>query len=353
MKTHSLSSLPPRVPAAVLTLLFAMGPWAHSQGPGGGQGRGPGGGPHGGEGGFQEAIHKLFDNHEKVKRTVEITADGYKARTVSEDPEVAKTLQKHVREMRERLGAGLMIRRWDPAFAELVEHYKDIDHEFKEVEGGVEVVVKGKNPEAVKVAQNHAKIVSGFARIGPDQMHESHPRALGAGDKAAPAAAAPAKPVDCPECKEAAPLGVSGSPAKVIPLEVRGNLKIVYQVTDDLRQDGVNRGLFYAKKLLDTYTAQGIAADQVHLHLVYHGTGIAAVVNEAGLAKLGGADPNPNRELLADLIRRGVDVELCENTMQQKGVSPEQLMPGVKLVVGAFPRLVDLQLQGFAYIKFE
>jgi hypothetical protein len=25
----------------------------------------------------------------------------------------------------------------------------------------------------------------------------------------------------------------------------------------------------------------------------------------------------------------------------------------VKLVVGAFPRLIDLQLQGFAYIKFE
>jgi intracellular sulfur oxidation DsrE/DsrF family protein len=48
-----------------------------------------------------------------------------------------------------------------------------------------------------------------------------------------------------------------------------------------------------------------------------------------------------------------VQIELCENTMQQKGVKPAELMPGVKLVVGAFPRLIDLQLQGFAYIKFE
>ena len=48
-----------------------------------------------------------------------------------------------------------------------------------------------------------------------------------------------------------------------------------------------------------------------------------------------------------------MQIELCENTMQQKGVMPTELMNGVKLVVGAFPRLIDLQLQGFAYIKFE
>jgi intracellular sulfur oxidation DsrE/DsrF family protein len=38
---------------------------------------------------------------------------------------------------------------------------------------------------------------------------------------------------------------------------------------------------------------------------------------------------------------------------QQNGVKRSELMPGVKLVAGAFPRLIDLQVQGFAYIKFE
>jgi len=36
-----------------------------------------------------------------------------------------------------------------------------------------------------------------------------------------------------------------------------------------------------------------------------------------------------------------------------EGVNSNEVLPGVKLVVGAFPRLIDLQLQGFAYIKFE
>jgi intracellular sulfur oxidation DsrE/DsrF family protein len=138
-----------------------------------------------------------------------------------------------------------------------------------------------------------------------------------------------------------------------IPLQVRENLRIVYQVTDDAQHEGVNKGLFYARKLIDTYAKQGIAAEQVHLHLVYHGTGIAAVVNGAARKRLGAETANPNGALLAELIKRGVQVELCENTMQQKGVTATELMPGVKLVVGAFPRLIDLQLQGFAYIKFE
>lgn len=169
VKTKRITSL-----LIASSLGFALTLSLSAQGPGRG-GRGPGGG---GPGGFQEAIHTLFDNHTKIKRSVELTDSGYKSRTVSDDPEIAKTLQKHVREMRERLGSGRMIRRWDPAFAELVEHYDAIDHEFKEVDGGVEMIASGKTPEAVKVAQNHARIVSGFVEKGPAQMHEKHARAL-------------------------------------------------------------------------------------------------------------------------------------------------------------------------------
>ena len=140
---------------------------------------------------------------------------------------------------------------------------------------------------------------------------------------------------------------------EVIPIQVRENLRIVYQVTDDAQHEGVNKGLFYARKLINTYQSHGIAPEQVHLHLVYHGTGIAAVVNDEARKRLGAESANPNGDILAELIKRGVQIELCENTMQQKGVKPMELMPSVRLVVGAFPRLIDLQLKGYAYIKFE
>jgi len=86
--------------------------------------------------------------------------------------------------------------------------------------------------------------------------------------------------------------GFAAEPApNIIPLQVRENLRIVYQVTDDLPHEGVNRGLFYARKLINTYEKQGIAAGQVHLHLVYHGTGIAAVVNAESRQRLSAEKP--------------------------------------------------------------
>ena len=76
-------------------------------------------------------------------------------------------------------------------------------------------------------------------------------------------------------------LTAAAAEPEVIPIQVRENLRIVYQVTDDAQHEGVNKGLFYARKLINTYQKHGIAAEQVHLHLVYHGTGIAAVVSRS------------------------------------------------------------------------
>lgn len=140
---------------------------------------------------------------------------------------------------------------------------------------------------------------------------------------------------------------------EIIPIQVRKDLRLVYQVTDDLAYEGVNKGLFYAKKLIDTYEREGIHLTDVNMHVVYHGTGLAAVVNDEARERLGVKASNPNREILAELIKRGVKVELCENTMRTRGVKPEEVLVGVSLVVGAYPRLVDLQLMGCAYIKFE
>ncbi len=147
----------------------------------------------------------------------------------------------------------------------------------------------------------------------------------------------------------------AAEPAPVtIPLQVRENIRIVYQISDDAQHEGLNKGLFYARKLLNTYEKQGITADQVHLHLVYHGTAIAAVSNAEARKRLGAEKPeNQNAAAIAELVKKGVEIELCEDTMRQKKVVAAELMPGVKMVVGAFPRLIDLQLQGVAYIKFE
>jgi intracellular sulfur oxidation DsrE/DsrF family protein len=140
----------------------------------------------------------------------------------------------------------------------------------------------------------------------------------------------------------------------IIPIQIKEGIKLVYQVSDDKEHEGVNRGLYYVNKLMDTYEREGISAAQVDFHVVFHGTGLNALVTDAARAGLDPARPqNPNAQIIASLLKRGVKLEMCADTMRQKKVTAEELQPGITMVVGAFPRLVDLQLAGYAYIKFE
>jgi len=120
-------------------------------------------------------IHVLFDNHSKLTREVTKTAKGYVAVTESDDPKVAAALREHVQQMSSRLESGLMVRRWDPAFAEYVANYKDIEHKFEKTAKGVRMTVAGKTPKAIKVARNHAAVVSDFVKDGWQAHDRSHP----------------------------------------------------------------------------------------------------------------------------------------------------------------------------------
>jgi hypothetical protein len=130
----------------------------------------------------REKIHHLFDNHGKIKRTVTVTDTGYTALTESDDPATAAALKAHVKQMSARLKSGLMVRRWDPAFAEYVTHYDEMEHRYEATEKGMKATVNGKTPLAIKVAQNHAKAVSDFAANGWEAHDCQHPAIEGGTD---------------------------------------------------------------------------------------------------------------------------------------------------------------------------
>ncbi len=149
-------------------------------------------------------IHLLFNRHDEVTRTVTMTKDGYVALTESNDPKVATALREHVRQMEARLKDGLMVRRHDPAFVEFARHYDDIRHSVEPTDKGLKVVVSAKTPAAIKVAQNHASVVTDFAAHGWEAHDRDHAPALRPESSAKPAASAtsPATKKACPACCE-------------------------------------------------------------------------------------------------------------------------------------------------------
>ena len=53
----------------------------------------------------------------------------------------------------------------------------------------------------------------------------------------------------------------------------------------------------------------------------------------------------------AKLVGRGVSIELCAETMKAHGWKRADVLPEVKIVGGVCPRIVELERQGYVYMR--
>jgi intracellular sulfur oxidation DsrE/DsrF family protein len=65
----------------------------------------------------------------------------------------------------------------------------------------------------------------------------------------------------------------------------------------------------------------------------------------------GGAEGgNPNKAIIRELIENGVSIEMCGLTMKEHGWTKKDLLPDVKVVPAFYPRVIDLELQGYGLV---
>jgi intracellular sulfur oxidation DsrE/DsrF family protein len=63
------------------------------------------------------------------------------------------------------------------------------------------------------------------------------------------------------------------------------------------------------------------------------------------------ATGNPYKQLVTDLMKRGVQVELCGATAKAHGWGNEDTLPGIKINTDAMARTIELVQQGFVKIS--
>src|SRR5690606_16302798 len=106
-------------------------------------------------------------------------------------------------------------------------------------------------------------------------------------------------------------------------------------------------------KLHDSYVTAGIDPDQLDIRAVYHGpASVHLLTDEAWNRHRDETTGNPNTAILSELAERGVHVELCNTRRISNGWAKSDVHPDVLLVSGAYQRLIDLQIRGYAYIRF-
>lgn len=139
----------------------------------------------------------------------------------------------------------------------------------------------------------------------------------------------------------------------VIGLQYSGPIRVVYQISEDEWKHDVGKGLLYLKNLHKYYMEHGVDAGTLDIRAVFHGDAAAHLLTDEAWNRVHSTDTgNPNTKLISDLAERGVHVELCDTRRQREGWAKSDIHPDVLLAEAAYARLIDLQLQGYAYIRF-
>lgn len=140
----------------------------------------------------------------------------------------------------------------------------------------------------------------------------------------------------------------------LIGIEKRDHIRVVYDVRDDVWAAGVGKALYYVRGLIEAYRSQGVPAEKLHISIVIAGKSAYWLLNDAAYQDYKNDEfaYNPNSQIVEDLIDLGVSVELCNATRKGRGWQTKELLPGVKRVHDGYTRLIDLQQQGYAYIRF-
>ncbi len=144
------------------------------------------------------------------------------------------------------------------------------------------------------------------------------------------------------------------SETKIVTITKKKNVRVVYDVKDDVWDAGIGKALYYARGLVQSYDALGVPQKERKISIVLHGPTAYWVLNEATYRQFKNDEFafNPNEHVIQELLKLGVSVEVCNVSLRGKGWTGQDLLPGVTVVRDAYTRLIDLQQQGYAYIRF-
>ncbi len=108
-------------------------------------------------------------------------------------------------------------------------------------------------------------------------------------------------------------------------------------------------GIKYMHLLANRFKEQNITGQIIG---IFHGDAAYMTLNDKAYnAYRAVSTGNPYKELIAVLLKQGVQVEECAVSMKAHNWVNEDLLPGVKVNTGAVIRLIQLTQEGYAQLQ--
>lgn len=121
-----------------------------------------------------QTLHRLLNDHDKIRRQVMNLPNGIHTVTRSDDAAIVQALTTHVAAMTKRLHEGQPIHARDPLFAEIFRNAHHIKVSVAPLPDGVHVIETSDDPYTVTLLQEHAGVVNLFVERGMSEMHQDH-----------------------------------------------------------------------------------------------------------------------------------------------------------------------------------
>jgi len=132
-----------------------------------------------------------------------------------------------------------------------------------------------------------------------------------------------------------------------IPVRL-GELRVAFSIPD-LAFEGDLPASIFRLQLITNDIADWEAKAQV-IAVFHMNAGHVTLHDQAYNAERTVSTGNPYKELVADLVKRGVQVELCGATATAHHWGNEDLLPGIKVNTDAMSRMSQLVQDGFVQI---
>lgn len=155
-----------------------------------------------------------------------------------------------------------------------------------------------------------------------------------------------------------APIAVTAAPpahdhsakkGMVMP-EVTQNPRVVFHAkSNDLNAQGTPMVFELAARLQGFYKSQKVPVEIV---VVVQDDFSPWMLNDKAYKQAKKGEKNPASSQIQALIKDGVSIEFCMSDMQINKYTTEMLQPGVKQLMGALPRVIELQSKGWTYLAY-
>lgn len=132
------------------------------------------------------------------------------------------------------------------------------------------------------------------------------------------------------------------------------NMKIIFDFTQSTANNAqgsiVNEGLEEVARILNLHLAAGLKRDNLKTVVVFHSASLLSILHDEYYQNKYGNN-NPNKDILNQLMKNGIDLVVCGQSIMLRELSPGDILPGIQFALSAKTTLS--KYQNIGYILFD